>query len=237
MPPYRTLQPSHLLCQNPTFTDAFLRSLGSIMLMSLEEWDNVSANVSLSKKHWKFKKTRFIIFITRDSELIIFSPWVFVVCLFVCVCLCLSRCLSGRFNYEGLVPYKLYFAGTLLGMSSCASYVSRTHDIIDDVTKSQSRSNFEIDISSSISELNRWSKVQNIGNAKGYLSGIFNFGITSGKKVCRELKMVFFKILKILKYQTQLQFDLRYEKIVQNHAQKSFSMLMTSQGGLKVVPL
>ena len=29
-------------------------------------------------------------------------------CLFVCVCvcLCLSRCLSGRFNYEGLVPHK-----------------------------------------------------------------------------------------------------------------------------------
>ena len=27
-------------------------------------------------------------------------------------------------------------------------------------------------------------------------------------------------ILKILKYQTQLQFDLRYEKIVQNHAKK-----------------
>ena len=55
-------------------------------------------------------------------------------------------CLSGRFNYEGLVPHKLYFAGTLLGMSSCASYVSRTHDVIDDVTRSQCRSN-EMDIS------------------------------------------------------------------------------------------
>ena len=29
-------------------------------------------------------------------------------------------------------------------------------------------------------------------------------------------------ILKILKYQTQLQFDLRYEKIGPNYAQKSF---------------
>ena len=29
-------------------------------------------------------------------------------------------------------------------------------------------------------------------------------------------------ILKILKYQTQLQFDLRYEKIVPNYAKKSF---------------
>ena len=97
------------------------------------------------------------------------------ICLFVCVCLCLSRCLSGRFNYEGLVPHKLYFAGTLLGMSSCASYVSRTHDVIDDVTRSQSRSNFEIYISPSIFELERRSKAQNVGNANSYLSGIFNF--------------------------------------------------------------
>ena len=73
--------------------------------------------------------------ITRVSEVILFSPCVFV---------CLSRCLSGRFNYEGLVPHKQYFAGTLLVMSSCASYVSRTHDVIDDVTRSQSRSNLKV---------------------------------------------------------------------------------------------
>ena len=60
-------------------------------------------------------------------------------------------------------------------MSSCASYVSRTHDVIDDVTRSQSRPNFEIDISPSIFELQRRSKAQNVGNAHGYLSGIFNF--------------------------------------------------------------
>ena len=64
-------------------------------------------------------------------------------------------------------------------------------------------------------------------------------GITSGKKVCRELKMA--AILKILKYLTQLQFDLRYEKIVPNYAKKSIFMMMTSsmtsQGGLKVGPL
>ena len=61
-------------------------------------------------------------------------------------------------------------------------------------------------------------------------------GITSGKKVCRELKMA-----AILKYETQLQFDLRYEKIVPNYAKKSIFMMMTSsmtsQGGLKVSPL
>ena len=96
-------------------------------------------------------------------------------CLFVTLFVSLSRYLSRRFNYEGLVPHKQYFAGTLLGMSSCASYVSRTHDVIDDVTRSQRRSNFESDISPSIFELERRSKTQNVGNAHGYLSGLFNF--------------------------------------------------------------
>ena len=71
------------------------------------------------------------------------------------------------------------------------------------------------------------------------LMAIFLVYSTSGKKVCRELKMA--AILKIFKYQTRLQFDLRYEKIVPNYAQKSFFMMMTSsmtsQGGFKVVPL
>ena len=48
-------------------------------------------------------------------------------------------------------------------------------------------------------------------------------------------------ILKILKYLTQLQFDLRYEKIVPNFVKKGIFMMMTSsmtsQGGLKVGPL
>ena len=64
-------------------------------------------------------------------------------------------------------------------------------------------------------------------------------GITYGKKVCHELKIA--AILKIFKYPTQLQFDLRYEKIVPNYAQKSFVMMMTSwttsQGGFKFGPL
>ena len=110
------------------------------------------------------------------------------VCLFVCVCvcLCLSRCLSGRFDYEGLVPHKQYFASTLLGMSSCASYVSSTHDVIDDVTRSQNRSNFESDIYPSIFELEHRSKAQNVGNAHGYIYLVYSTSsIISGKKVCR----------------------------------------------------
>ena len=139
-----------------------------------------------------------------------FSP-----CVFVCLFVSLSRCLFRRFNCEGLVPHKQYFAGTLLGMSNCASYVSCTHDVIGDVTSPQSRSNFESDISPSIFELESRSKAQNVGNAHGYLSGI-----TSSKKVCHELKIV--AILK-MKYLTQLQFDLRYENIVPNYAKKVFS--------------
>ena len=45
-------------------------------------------------------------------------------------------------------------------------------------------------------------------------------GIISGKNVCHELKMA--AILKILKYLTQLQSDLRYEKIVPNFAKKKY---------------
>ena len=135
------------------------------------------------------------------------------------------------------MPHKQYFAGALLGMSSCGSYVSRTHDVIDDVTRSQSRSNFESDISPSKFELERRSKAQNVGNAHGYLSGLFNFRYNFRKKVCHELKIA--AILKILKYQIQLQFDLRYEKIVPM-PKNIFMMMtssMTSQGVLKVGPL
>ena len=56
------------------------------------------------------------------------------------------------------------------------------HDLIDDVTRSQNRSNIEIDISPSIFELQRRSKLK-------MLMAIFlvysTSGITSGKKVCR----------------------------------------------------
>ena len=81
------------------------------------------------------------------------------------------------------MPHKQYFAGTNLEMFSCASYVSRTRDAIDDVTGSQSRSNCEINISPSIFQLEHRSKAQNIGNAHGYLAGILNFQGTSGKRM------------------------------------------------------
>ena len=49
------------------------------------------------------------------------------------------------------------------------------HDVIDDVTRSQNRSNFEIDISPSLFALQRRSKAQNVRYAHGYLSGILSF--------------------------------------------------------------
>ena len=60
-------------------------------------------------------------------------------------------------------------------------------------------SNFEIDIPPSIFELQRRSKAQNVANAHGYLSGIFNFRYNFRlKKKFVGLKMA--AILKILKY-------------------------------------
>ena len=79
-----------------------------------------------------------------------FSPCVFVCsCVCVVVYVCHDVC-PDDLTMKDWCHTNNIFAGTLLGMSSCASYVSRTHDVIDDVTRSQSRSNFEIDISPSI---------------------------------------------------------------------------------------
>ena len=67
-------------------------------------------------------------------------------------------------------------------------YVSRTHDVIDDVTRSQRRSNFESDISPSIFELQRRSKLKMSEMLMAIFLVYSPSGITSGKKVCRKLK-------------------------------------------------
>ena len=68
------------------------------------------------------------------------------------------------------------------------------------------------------------------------IMAIFLVYLTSGKKSLFGSKWRPFWNFEILK--TQLQFDLRYEKIVPYYAKKSFLMVitssMTSQGGLKV---
>ena len=83
-------------------------------------------------------------------------------------------------------------------MSSCASYVSHTHDVSDDVTRSQTRSNFEIDIY--IRQYLSYSVDQKLKTSE-MLMAIFRVysisGIASGKKVYHELKMA--TILKIFR--------------------------------------
>ena len=125
-------------------------------------------------------------------------------------------------------------------MSSCASYVSRTHDVIDDVTRSQSRSNFESDISPSIFELERRSKAQNVGNAHGYLSGLFNFRYNFRQKSLSRAQnsghFENFEILNTASIWPQIWKD--RPKLCQK--KRIFMMMtssMTSQGGLKVGPL
>ena len=97
----------------------------------------------------------------------------------------------------------------------------RIHDVIGDVTRSQSGSNFEINISPSIFELERRSKAKKSEMRMAIFLVYSTSGITSGKKLCPELKMA--TIFLILKYQTQLQFDIRYEKKnILNYAKKNF---------------
>ena len=108
--------------------------------------------------------------------------------------------------------------------------------VIDDVTRSQSRWNFEI----IFIFLRQYLSVDQKLEMSQMLMAIFlvhsTSDITSGEKVCRELKMT--TILKILIYLTQLQFDLTYENVVPNYDNKCFFMVMTSsmtsKGGLKV---
>ena len=107
------------------------------------------------------------VFITRDSEVIMLSPCVFV-CLFVCLCLCHDVC------PDDLTMKDCCHTNNILQIH-CLVVQVMLHALVtsSDVTRSQS--NFEIDISLSIFELVRRSKAQNIGNANGYLSGVFNF--------------------------------------------------------------
>ena len=115
-------------------------------------------NRMISSHHLPWRIT-IICIVTHDSKVILFYP----MCLFVCVCL--SQCLSGWFRFEGLVPHKQQVipdskvhganmgpiwgrqdpGGPHVGPVNFAIWdVSHTHDVIDDITRSKSRSNFEI---------------------------------------------------------------------------------------------
>ena len=71
-----------------------------------------------------------------------FSPCVFFVCDYVCHDVCPDDLtINDRCHTKQIAVHS---------WSSCASYVSRTHGVIYDVTSSQNRSDFEIDISVNI---------------------------------------------------------------------------------------
>ena len=92
--------------------------------------------------------------------------------LVVCVCICLPMFMKDWCHTNNILQVHCW--GCLVVQ---VMFHSRTHDVIGDVTRSQSMSNFEIVISPSIFELELEcrSKAQNVTNAHGYLSGIFNF--------------------------------------------------------------
>ena len=112
----------------------------------------------------------FDVFITRDSEVIMFSP-----CVFVCVCVSVYVC--HDVCPDDLTLKDWCHTNNILQVHcwECLVVQVMFHTFIDDVTRLQSRSNFEIDISPSIFELQHQSKAQIVGNAHCYLSGMFNF--------------------------------------------------------------
>ena len=125
-------------------------------------------------------------------------------------------------------------------MSSCASYVSGTHDVIDDVTRWQSRSKFDIDISPSIFELERRSKAQNVENANGYISDIFNFWYSfRWKMFVASSKWRPFLKFRNIKHSFKLTSDMKRSSQIM--PKKVFFMMMTSsmtsQGGLEFGPI
>ena len=113
------------------------------------------------------------IFITCDSEVIKFSPCVFV-CVGVSVCLCHDVCpddLTMKDWCHTNNVLKVYCWGCLV--VQVLFHVLMTSLMTSPGKKNMS--NFEVDISPSIFELERRSNAQNVGNTNGYLYGIFNF--------------------------------------------------------------
>ena len=147
--------------------------------------------------------TRNII-VTRDSEVIMFSP-----CVFVCVCVCVSVNVCRDVCPDDLTMKDWCNTNNILQV------------------------HFENRISPSIFELQRRSKAQNIGNANGYLSGVFNFQYHSGKKFVASSKWrPFLKFWNITHSFNLTSFMKRSSQIM---PKRYFLMMMTSsitsQGG------
>ena len=95
-------------------------------------------------------------------------------CLFVCLFVSLSRCLSGRFNYEGLVTHKQHFQVHCWG---CLVVQVMSHALM---TSSMTSPGHKVDqIWKLIYPVNIWArasiKYSKSVNVIGYISVIFNF--------------------------------------------------------------
>ena len=78
-----------------------------------------------------------------------------------------------------------------------------------------------------IFKLEHWSKAQNVGHVlHGFPENLSTSGDTSYEKVRPSPKISSFWI--VLKYSMQLQFDIRYWKVIPNYARKNIFMMMTS---------
>ena len=103
------------------------------------------------------------------------------------------------------MPHKQYFAGTLLGTSSCASYVSRTHDAIDHkVGQILKLIYLRQYFSQSVDQKFKLSEI-----VMAILVVYSTSGITSGKKVCRDLKMATILNIWNIKYSYNLTSDIK----------------------------
>ena len=109
--------------------------------------------------------------ITRVREVIMFSPCVFVFCLCLYHDVCPDDLTMKDWCHTNNILQVYCWGCLVVQVMSHALMTS----LMTSPGRSQSRSNFEIDISPSIFELGRRSKAQNVGNAHGYLSGISKF--------------------------------------------------------------
>ena len=156
------------------------------------------------------------IIITHVSEVIMFSPCVFV-CLFVCVYVCHDVC------PDDLTMKDWCHTNNILQVHCWGCLVVQVmfHALMTSLMTSQDHKIGQILKLIYLRQYLSYSIHQKLKMSE-MLMAIFllysTSGIISGKKICRELKMA--AILKILKYLTQLQSDLRYEKIVPNFAKK-----------------
>ena len=143
-----------------------------------------------------------VVFIIRDSEVIMFSPSMFVItrdsevimfspCVFVSLCVCASVYVCHDVCLDDLTMKDWCHTNNILQVHCWGCLVAQLmfHALMTSLMTSQgkkSRSNFEIDISPPIFELQCWSKAENVGKANGYFSGIFNFRYHFRQKICCE---------------------------------------------------